>query len=49
MQVIMEKMGGGGHLSVAGCQLTGVSILEGIGVVKGTLDKMIAEGDLVIE
>lgn len=49
VQVIMEKMGGGGHLSAAGCQLNGVSILEGIGLVKGTLDKMIAEGDLVIE
>lgn len=49
VQVIMEKMGGGGHLSAAGCQLDGVSILEGIGIVKGTLDKMIAEGDLIIE
>ncbi|MBD5473399.1 MAG: DHH family phosphoesterase [Lachnospiraceae bacterium] len=49
VQVIMEKMGGGGHLSAAGCQLDGVSILEGIGLVKGTLDKMIAEGDLIIE
>lgn len=49
VQVIMERMGGGGHLSAAGCQLNGVSILEGIGLVKGTLDKMIAEGDLIIE
>ncbi len=49
VQVIMEKMGGGGHLSAAGCQLDGVSILEGIGIVKGTLDKMITEGDLIIE
>lgn len=49
VQVIMEKMGGGGHLSAAGCQLNGVSIFEGIGILKGTLDKMIAEGDLVIE
>ena len=49
VQVIMEKMGGGGHLNAAGCQLNGVSISEGIGILKGTLDKMIAEGDLVIE
>lgn len=48
VQVIMEKMGGGGHLSAAGCQLNGVSIFEGIGILKGTLDKMIAEGDLAI-
>lgn len=46
VQIIMEKMGGGGHLGMAGCQLNGVSIPEGIGILKGTLDKMIAEGDL---
>ncbi|MBD5546410.1 MAG: DHH family phosphoesterase [Lachnospiraceae bacterium] len=49
VQIIMEKMGGGGHLGTAGCQLSGVSIPEGIGVLKGTLDKMIAEGDLEAE
>ena len=49
VQIIMERMGGGGHLSTAGCQLEGVSISEGIGVLKGTLDKMIADGDLTIE
>ena len=49
VQVIMERMGGGGHLNAAGCQLSGASIFEGIGAVKGTLDKMMAEGDLVVE
>lgn len=49
VQVIMERMGGGGHLNTAGCQLNGTSIPEGIGVLKGTLDRMIEEGDLVIE
>ena len=49
VQIIMERMGGGGHLSTAGCQLEGVSVSEGIGVLKGTLDKMIADGDLIIE
>lgn len=49
VQIIMEKMGGGGHLNTAGCQLNGVSIPEGIGILKGTLDKMIEEGDLKIE
>ena len=44
VQIIMERMGGGGHLSTAG-----VSVSEGIGVLKGTLDKMIADGDLIIE
>lgn len=47
VQIIMEKMGGGGHLNTAGCQLSGVSIPEGIGILKSTLDKMIEEGELV--
>ena len=45
----MERMGGGGHLNIAGCQLEGVSVPEAIGILKGTLDKMIEEGDLVVE
>lgn len=49
VQIIMEKMGGGGHLNTAGCQLSGVSIPEGIGILKGTLDKMIEDGDIIIE
>lgn len=46
VQVIMERMGGGGHLNVAGCQMEGISIAEGIGAVKKMLDKMIEEGEL---
>lgn len=49
VQIIMEKMGGGGHLNQAGCQLEGISLPEGIGLLKDTLDKMITEGDLVAE
>lgn len=46
VQVIMERMGGGGHMNVAGCQMEGISLSEGIGAVKKMLDKMIEEGDL---
>ncbi len=46
VQVVMERMGGGGHLNVAGCQMEGISLAEGIGAVKKTLDKMIEEGEL---
>ncbi len=46
VQVIMEKLGGGGHMSVAGCQLENSSIPEAIGLLKQTLDKMTEEGDL---
>ncbi len=46
VQVIMERLGGGGHMSSAGCQMEGVSVNEAIAKLKKTLDKMIEEGDL---
>ncbi len=48
VQIIMEKMGGGGHLNVAGCQLEGISLEEGIGELKRTLDEMIENEELKI-
>lgn len=49
VQIIMEKMGGGGHLNTAGCQLSGISIPEAIGILKTTLDTMIDDGEIVLE
>lgn len=46
VQVIMERMGGGGHLNVAGCQLTDTTIEDSIALIKKTLDTMIEEGEL---
>ena len=46
VQIIMERMGGGGHLNIAGCQLENTSVEEGIIVLKRTLDKMIEEGEI---
>lgn len=46
VQVIMERMGGGGHLNVAGAQIENGTIEEGIESIKRTLDTMIEEGDL---
>lgn len=46
VQVIMERMGGGGHLNVAGAQIENGTIEEGIVTIKRTLDAMIAEGEL---
>ena len=46
VQVVMEKLGGGGHMSSAGCQMEGVSAAEAVVVVKNTIDKMIDEGEL---
>ena len=46
VQVVMEKIGGGGHMSVAGAQLEGVTIEEAMDKVRAVLDKMKEEGDL---
>ncbi len=46
VQVIMEKLGGGGHLSVAGSQLEGYTIEEAIIKLKNTLETMLVEGEI---
>jgi len=46
VQVIMERLGGGGHLNVAGCQMEDMSVTEAIKVLKDTLELMHEEGDL---
>lgn len=46
VQVIMEKLGGGGHLSVAGSQLENTTIQDAIIKLKTTLTKMHEEGEL---
>lgn len=48
VQVVMEKLGGGGHMSVAGAQLEGITIDEAEGMVKAVLDKMIEAGDITL-
>ncbi|MBR2188117.1 MAG: DHH family phosphoesterase [Eubacterium sp.] len=46
VQIIMERMGGGGHLNMAGCQLDGMTIDEAIEQLKKTLDEMLEAGEL---
>lgn len=46
VQIIMERMGGGGHMNVAACQLEGVGLVEAIGILKGTLDEMLDNGEI---
>ncbi len=47
VQVVMERMGGGGHMNMAGCQVDGAAGLDEVrGTIKATLDKMIEEGEL---
>ena len=40
VQVVMEKIGGGGHMSVAGAQLKGSTIQEAMERIKEVLRKM---------
>lgn len=46
VQIIMERLGGGGHMNVAGCQMEDTSLAEGIGIIKHTLDVMLDEGEI---
>ena len=46
VQVVMEKLGGGGHISSAGAQLTDCTIEEAIDTLKEVLTKMKEEGDI---
>ena len=46
VQIIMERMGGGGHMNVAACQMEGTGLAEAIGILKGTLDEMLDNGEI---
>ena len=46
VQIIMERMGGGGHLSTAACQMEGVGIIEAIGALKDTIDTMLENHEI---
>ena len=48
VQLIMERMGGGGHINMAGAQLPGATVEEAVSQLKITIDQMINEGDIVI-
>lgn len=46
VQLVMERMGGGGHLSVAATQLEDCTIEEAKDMLKNTLETMVKEGDI---
>ena len=46
VQLVMEKLGGGGHMSIAGAQLTNCTIQQAVNTIKLTLDNMLAEGEI---
>lgn len=46
VQLVMEKLGGGGHMSIVGAQLTNCTIQQAVNTIKLTLDNMLAEGEI---
>ena len=46
VQLIMERMGGGGHLNVAGAQLTECTLVQAKRMIQTTIDEMLEEGDI---
>ncbi len=46
VQIIAEKLGGGGHINSAGAQFDHTNIEEAIKALKETIDRMIEEGDI---
>ena len=46
VQLIMERLGGGGHLNVAGAQLANCSVAQAKRMIMETLDEMLKEGDI---
>ena len=46
VQVMMEKLGGGGHKSVAGAQLKDMSLDEAKTKIKEIIDDMLKEGEV---
>lgn len=46
VQLIMERMGGGGHMNIAACQMEGTGLAEAIGVLKSTIDSMLENKEI---
>lgn len=46
VQIIMERLGGGGHMNIAGAQLPHITVSEAVTLLKNTLKQMLDEGDL---
>lgn len=46
VQIIMERLGGGGHMNVAGAQLKDYTMDSAVELIKSTLDDMIQKGEI---
>ena len=48
VQLIMERLGGGGHLNVAGAQLINCTLAEAKRSLQDTIDRMLEEGEIEV-
>ena len=46
VQIVMEHMGGGGHMNIAGAQMEGKTVEEVEDMLRHTIDSMIEDGEL---
>ena len=46
VQLVMEHLGGGGHMSIAGAQLNDCTTDKAVDIIKSTLDDMLKEGEI---
>ena len=44
VQIIMERLGGGGHMNIAGAQLENVNAQQAVEIIKDTINTMLQEG-----
>ena len=47
VQIVMERLGGGGHINSAGTQLENCTLAEGAEIIRQTLQQMQQDGDLI--
>lgn len=45
VQVILERLGGGGHITIAGTQLEGVELEEAENLLKQAIDAVVFDGE----
>lgn len=46
VQLVMEKLGGGGHMTIAGAQLKDCTTEQAVMTIKSTLDTMLQDGEI---
>lgn len=46
VQLIMERLGGGGHMNIAGAQVEGYTVMETVKMLKGLINEMTKEGEI---